>query len=63
MARRRIESWIYWIVVDVIGIGIRRAALCDFIVSGSKGSLELAQDQKPGAAYVIATRGMVSKAI
>lgn len=22
MARKRIESWIYWIVVDVIGIGL-----------------------------------------
>ncbi|MDQ5910359.1 MAG: nicotinamide mononucleotide transporter [Pseudomonadota bacterium] len=22
MARRRIESWVYWIIVDVIGIGL-----------------------------------------
>ena len=22
MARRRVESWIYWIAVDVVGIGL-----------------------------------------
>ena len=31
MARRRIESWIYWIVVDVIGIGLYYAKSVKFI--------------------------------
>src|SRR6185503_5604305 len=31
MARRRIESWIYWIVVDVIGIGLYYAKAVKFV--------------------------------
>ena len=31
MARRRIESWIYWIVIDVIGIGLYYAKAVKFI--------------------------------
>ena len=31
MARRRIESWIYWIVVDVIGIGLYYVKSVKFI--------------------------------
>lgn len=32
MARQRIESWIYWIVVDVIGIGLYSAKDVRFLV-------------------------------
>jgi nicotinamide mononucleotide transporter len=31
LARRRIESWIYWIVVDVIGIGLYYAKAVKFV--------------------------------
>ncbi|HEX3249712.1 MAG TPA: nicotinamide riboside transporter PnuC [Pyrinomonadaceae bacterium] len=31
MARRRIESWIYWIIVDVIGIGLYYAKAVKFV--------------------------------
>ena len=31
MARRRIESWVYWIVIDVIGIGLYYAKAVKFI--------------------------------
>ncbi len=31
MARKRVESWLYWISVDVIGIGLYHAKAVDFI--------------------------------